>query len=104
MQIESRTFNYNGNIPIHYQVGGHGALPLVFLHGIASAHNTWHDLARLFPAERFRLFLLDLKGFGLSAKPRDGAYAVEDQAAMVQAFIREQGLRSVILVGHSMGG
>lgn len=104
LQIESRTFNYNGNIHIHYQVGGRGALPLVFLHGIASAHNTWHDLARFFPADRFRLFLLDLKGFGLSAKPRDGAYAIEDQVDMVLEFIREQGFRSVVLVGHSFGG
>ncbi|HEX9023853.1 MAG TPA: alpha/beta hydrolase [Geobacteraceae bacterium] len=104
LQIESKTFHYGGNIPIHYQVVGHGAVPLVFLHGIASAHNTWHDLVRLFPAERFRLFLLDLKGFGLSAKPRDGAYAIEDQVDMVQAFIREQGFHSVVLVGHSYGG
>ncbi len=104
MQIESKTFHYNGSIPIHYQVGGHGPLPMVFLHGIASAHNTWHDLVRLFPAGQFRLFLLDLKGFGLSAKPRDGAYAIEDQVDMVQAFIKEQGLRSVTLVGHSFGG
>ncbi len=104
LQIESRTFHYAGNVPIHYQVGGRGTVPLVFLHGFAAAHNTWHDLARHFPADRFRLFLLDLKGFGLSAKPRDNAYGVEDQAAMVQAFIREQGLRSVVLVGHSLGG
>ncbi len=103
-QIESRTFHYGGNIPIHYQVGGHGPLPLVLLHGFASAHNTWYDLARHFPADRFRFFLLDLKGFGLSAKPRDDAYAVEDQADMVRAFIREQGFRSVVLVGHSFGG
>ncbi len=104
MQIESKTFHYNSSIPIRYQVGGRGPLPMVFLHGIASAHNTWHDLVRLFPAEQFRLFLLDLKGFGLSAKPRDGAYAIEDQVDMVQAFIREEGLRSVTLVGHSFGG
>ena len=102
--LESRFFNYRSAISIHYRVGGNGPIPLVFLHGFAAAHNTWHDMARLFPAIRFRIFLLDLKGFGLSAKPRDGAYAVEDQAAIVRAFIREQGFSSVILVGHSLGG
>lgn len=102
--LESRFFNYRSGISIHYRVGGNGPVPLVFLHGFAAAHNTWHDMARLFPADRFRIFLLDLKGFGLSAKPRDGAYAVEDQAAMVRSFIREQGFHSVILVGHSLGG
>jgi pimeloyl-ACP methyl ester carboxylesterase len=104
LHVESKIFHYSGNVPIHYQAGGHGPLPLIFLHGFAAAHTTWHDIAGLFPADRFRIFLLDLKGFGLSAKPRDNAYAIEDQAAMVQAFIREQGLRSVILVGHSLGG
>lgn len=104
LQVKSKIFHYSGNVPIHYQEGGHGPLPLVFLHGFASAHTTWHDMAGLFPAERFRIFLLDLKGFGLSAKPRDNAYAVEDQAAMVQAFIRAQGFSSVVLVGHSLGG
>lgn len=102
--FESRFFHYTGGIPIHYQAGGHGPVPLVFLHGFASAHNTWHDMAVLFPLDRFSLYLVDMKGFGLSAKPKDGAYSVEDQAAMVRAFIREQGLRSVILAGHSLGG
>jgi pimeloyl-ACP methyl ester carboxylesterase len=102
--MESRFFNYRGGISIHYQVRGNGPVPLVFLHGFAAAHSTWHEMAGLFPADRFCIYLLDLKGFGLSAKPRDGAYAVEDQAAMVRAFIKEQGFRSVILVGHSLGG
>ncbi len=102
--LESRFFHCTGGIPIHYQAGGHGPVPLVFLHGFASAHDTWHDMAELFPPDRFSLFLLDLKGFGLSAKPKDGAYSIEDQAAMLRAFIREKQLRSVILIGHSLGG
>jgi pimeloyl-ACP methyl ester carboxylesterase len=102
--FESRFFQYTNDIQIHYQKSGHGPVPLVFLHGFASAHTTWHDMARHFPADRLTLFLLDMKGFGLSAKPRDGAYSVEDQAAIVKAFITEQRLRSVILIGHSLGG
>jgi pimeloyl-ACP methyl ester carboxylesterase len=102
--MESRFFNYRGGISIHYQAGGHGPLPLIFLHGFAASHTTWQDIIPFFPADRFRIFLLDMKGFGLSAKPRDGAYAIEDQAAMVRAFIREQGFPSVILIGHSLGG
>ena len=102
--LESRFFDYTGDIRIHYQASGHGPVPLVFLHGFASSHTTWHDMAGLFPSDRFTLFLLDMKGFGLSAKPRDGAYSVEDQAAIIKAFIRKQELRSVILIGHSLGG
>ncbi len=102
--MESRYFNYKATIPIHYKVGGWGPVPVLFIHGFASSHTTWTDIAGCFPADRFRIFLIDLKGFGLSAKPRDGAYSIEDQAAMVRAFIREQGFNRIILAGHSMGG
>ena len=102
--LESRTFYYSGNIPIHYQVLGNGPVPLIFLHGFAASHTTWHDIIPFFPADRFRIFLLDMKGFGLSAKPRDSAYSIEEQAVMVRSFIREQGFSSVILIGHSLGG
>lgn len=102
--FESRFFLYLDCISIHYQEAGRGPVPLVFLHGFASAHSTWHDLAGMFPADRYTIYLLDLKGFGLSDKPRDGAYSIGDQAEVVIAFIRHLGLDSVILVGHSMGG
>jgi len=104
MHVESRFFNYKGSIPIHYQAGGSGPLALVFLHGFAASHTTWSDIVHFFPADRFRIFLIDMKGFGLSAKPRDGAYSIEEQAVMVRAFIRELGFTSVILIGHSLGG
>ena len=102
--FESRFFRYDGEIAIHYKSGGCGPIPVILLHGFGSAHDTWHDMAALFPSDRFSLYLVDMKGFGLSAKPRDGAYTVKDQAAMVRDFIRELGLRSVVLIGHSLGG
>jgi len=101
--LESRYFNHGGT-SIHYQVRGHGPVPIVFLHGFASAHDTWHDLAPHFPPERFSIYLVDLKGFGRSSVPRDGAYAVKDQARVVRAFLAGVGLSAVTLVGHSMGG
>lgn len=104
MHLENEIFQYSGNVPIHYQVGGNGPKPLIFLHGFAASHTTWHDIIPFFPADSFRIFLLDMKGFGLSAKPRDGAYSIEEQAVMVRSFIRGMGFSSVILIGHSLGG
>lgn len=97
-------FSYAGTISIHYRTVGQGPLPILFLHGFASSSTTWQELAGLFPGEEYTLFLLDLKGFGLSAKPKDGAYAIEDQAELVKAFILDRGFRSLVLVGHSLGG
>lgn len=102
--FERRTFHYSAAIRINYEVAGQGGIPVVFLHGFAASLITWHDIRGLFPPERFRLYLLDLKGFGFSTKPRDGRYAPEDQAAVVTAFLEAEGLRRVVLIGHSLGG
>jgi pimeloyl-ACP methyl ester carboxylesterase len=101
---ERRTFHYSSEVRISYEAVGHGSTPVVFLHGFAAALVTWHDIRGLFPPERFRLYLLDLKGFGFSSKPRDGRYAPEDQADVVTAFLEAEGLRQVVLIGHSLGG
>lgn len=102
--MESAYFNYKNSIPIHYKVGGNGTVPVIFIHGFASSHTTWSELVDFFPADKYRIFLIDLKGFGFSAKPRDGAYSMDDQAAMVRDFIIERGFAGIILAGHSMGG
>ena len=99
-----RTFRYSDEVLISYEVQGHGATPVVFLHGFAAALTTWNDIRPLFPPDRYRLYLLDLKGFGFSAKPRDGKYSPEDQAAIVIAFLKAMQLRHAVLIGHSLGG
>ncbi len=99
-----RFFRYSADVLIHYQEEGAGPTPVVFLHGFAAALTTWHDLRGLFPHDRYRLIFLDLKGFGFSSKPRDAAYAVADQAAIVTAFLQALGVSGVVLVGHSLGG
>jgi pimeloyl-ACP methyl ester carboxylesterase len=99
-----RTFSYSASVQLNYEVVGHGATPIVFLHGFAASLVTWNDIRGFFPPERFRLYLLDLKGFGFSSKPRDGRYAPDDQAAVVSAFLEREKLRQAVLVGHSLGG
>ena len=102
--VPRREFRYSDNVVINYQVEGEGALPVVFLHGFAASLATWDDIRPLFPPARCRLYCLDLKGFGRSSKPRDGAYGPADQAAVVVAFLEGQGVRKAVLVGHSLGG
>jgi pimeloyl-ACP methyl ester carboxylesterase len=101
---EGEFFSYAGKVSIYYRTVGHEPLPVLFLHGFASSSTTWQDLAGLFPTDDFTLILLDLKGFGHSSKPKDGAYSIEDQAEIIRAFILERGFASLVLVGHSLGG
>jgi pimeloyl-ACP methyl ester carboxylesterase len=77
--------------------------PLVCLHGFAATRYTWRHLVAPL-ASRATVIRLDLKGFGDSPKPRDGAYTVADHAGAVAAYLRVHDLRDVILVGHSFGG
>ena len=102
--MTSQTFHYAPGVAINYRVQGRGPTRVVFLHGFAAALTTWDDLRGFFPADRFTLYLLDLKGFGFSTKPHDGRYRPEDQAQVVAAFLEAERLGQVVLVGHSLGG
>jgi pimeloyl-ACP methyl ester carboxylesterase len=98
------TFRYSDSVRINYEACGSGSLPVVFLHGFAAALSTWDDIRGLLPTDRYRLYFLDLKGFGRSSRPRDGAYRPADQARVLSAFLEAEGLQNVVLVGHSLGG
>ncbi len=97
-------FHYDADVWINYETEGDGATPVIFLHGFAAALTTWDDIRPLFPRDLFRLFFLDLKGFGFSAKPADGRYAPEEHAAILLSFMEALELRRTVLVGHSLGG
>ena len=96
-----RTFDYQG-IKINYYEAGQGP-PVLLLHGFGGCAYTWRYLIPPL-AVAHRVLTLELKGYGLSDKPRDGHYAVADQAKMVAAFIRRQDLHDLVIMGHSMGG
>lgn len=82
---------------------GPDAPSFLFLHGFAGSLFTWHSwTSRL--AERGRVVLVDLKGFGDAPKPDDGRYTPADQAAAVLELIESMDLRRLTLVGHSLGG
>ncbi|MCX6134953.1 MAG: alpha/beta hydrolase [Ignavibacteriales bacterium] len=98
-----RTFAYTDQIQISYEVHGRGNSTIVFLHGFGASVETWRDIqSRL--ARDNTLYFLDLKGFGLSSKPDDGKYSIDDEAEIVLAFLKSQNLHDVTLVGHSYGG
>ncbi|MEQ1503442.1 MAG: alpha/beta fold hydrolase [Myxococcota bacterium] len=76
--------------------------PVVLLHGLSDAHLTWRAIAPGLAADR-RVLLLDLPGCGYSGRP-DASYALAWQAQLVAAWLAQQGLDEVDIVGHSYGG
>ena len=89
-------------VPLYVRVYGTGA-PVVLLHGLGASGESFSciipELSR-----HFRLYVLDLKGFGDSPKPDDHRYSVYDQAVLVERFLQKHDLRNVTLIGHSYGG
>ncbi len=89
-------------INLNHQQTGHGD-PVLLIHGFGESAYTWrHVVPHL--ARRYRVIAIDLKGFGDSPKPRDGAYHIYENARAVLKFITDHDLRNITLVGHSLGG
>ncbi len=89
-------------IRLHYVRFGQGRAPLVLLPGITSPAATWE-----FVAERLAAFsdvyVMDIRGRGLSQGGAELGYRLDDCAADTEAFIRALGLGSPAILGHSMG-
>lgn len=98
-----RTFDYAPGVEINYEVRGLGHKPAVLLHGFGASLETWRTI-QPYLEPNLLLYLVDLKGFGISSKPGDGAYSIGDQASIVESFLQELELAEVCLIGHSLGG
>lgn len=92
-----------GSIKTHFVARGTRGDAIVFIHGFGCTTTTWEkNLDEL--SKAFRVLALDLKGFGLSAKPRDGEYHLEAFSRHVLGFLDAMKLDRAVLVGNSMGG
>jgi pimeloyl-ACP methyl ester carboxylesterase len=86
---------------LFYEDGGAGDPPLVFVHGVACAHDDWLEQLDFFRPRR-RVVACDLRGHGASTG--DPANCdIETYGADVAALMRALDLPPAVLVGHSMG-
>ncbi|KAH8894652.1 alpha/beta-hydrolase [Thozetella sp. PMI_491] len=75
-----------------------------FIHIWGGSSDTYSSLVKVL-SPFFPTVAVNLRGWGGSSGPDDaGAYKITDLASDVEFVIGTLGLRSVILVGHSMGG
>jgi pimeloyl-ACP methyl ester carboxylesterase len=89
-------------LTFHYRDWGRPDVPAtVVLHGFGHNGSHWDPVAAAL-ADRRRVLVLDQRGHGRSEWTAQYSFALmrDDLAAFVDA----RGLRSVDLVGHSMGG
>ena len=77
--------------------------PILCLHGLGANIFTWRYFIDSF-SKNHKLILVDLKGFGKSAKPEDGRYSIHDHADAIYELILQNDWRRLTLVGNSYGG
>jgi len=97
--IEANDLNF------HYREWGdtRSRHALVLLHGYAATSEIWSDVA-VDLAREFRVIALDQRGYGKTDRADDMDYTRATQLEDLELLIDALGLRSVTLVGHSMGG
>ena len=89
------------NININYEVFGSGKDVLV-LHGWGAEIKTVMPIANALSA-KFKVWLVDLPGFGKSGDPHDD-WDVYSYADFVKTFADTLNIHNPILIGHSFGG
>lgn len=85
---------------LHFQRHGNG-FPLVILHGLFGSSENWQPLARRFAAQ-FTVLTVDLRNHGRS--PHNDLMDYPAMAGDLARLFEAQQLRSVHLLGHSLGG
>ena len=87
---------------LHKEEHGDGD-PILCLHGLGANIFTWRHFIEPLSANN-KLILIDLKGFGKSAKPEDDYYSLQNHADAVYELILKNDWRRLTLIGNSYGG
>lgn len=87
---------------IHSLVFGEKGTSLVFLHGWQQNSRSFLPLVN-FLYQNYRLYFLDLPGFGRSEIP-PSSFTSFDYAMEVINWIEKKKLKKIVLIGHSFGG
>jgi non-heme chloroperoxidase len=85
------------------ETGNPGGRPMLFIHGFSQCRLAWSRQLDSGLGRDLRLVAMDLRGHGLSDKPRDGYGDPAVWAADIHAVVTELGLERPILCGWSYG-
>ena len=88
-------------LKINYIVEGEGE-PIVVLHGWGANINTVLSIVNILK-DRYKVYALDLPGFGESEEPKEVIGSFE-YAEIVRNFLLDEGIIKASFIGHSFGG
>ncbi|MBD2447239.1 alpha/beta fold hydrolase [Nostoc sp. FACHB-152] len=102
--LTAETWIWQG-FPISYHAQGTAGPAVVLVHGFGASWWHWRKNIPVL-AEKFRVYAIDLIGFGGSAKPQPGekiVYTLETWGQQVADFCREVVGGPAFLIGNSIG-
>ncbi len=85
----------------YVEQGKADGVPVIFLHGVTDSWRSFERVLPLLPTN-IHAFALSQRGHGDSHRPASG-YRFADMSADLLAFMDAMGLRTAVIVGHSMG-
>ena len=96
------------DLSCHWRVLGQpSAPPIVLIHGFGASSSHWRHNAGVLAAAGYRVFSLDLIGFGRSDQPGLNRHFSLDNrlwSRQLAAFLEEVVQQPAVLVGNSLGG
>lgn len=75
---------------------------VVFVHGFVESKHIWNSYAHEM-ASKYRVICIDLPGHGLSENLGE-THSMSLMAELVYSLLNDLGIKSCVLIGHSMGG
>jgi non-heme chloroperoxidase len=102
--MKTRTIAGGGGVQLHVvEIGNPGGRPILFAHGASQCWLQWTRQLNSSLADNHRLVAMDLRGHGLSEKPRDGYNDSRLWADDINAVIQTLKLDHPVLSGWSYG-
>lgn len=87
---------------MYYEEKGEGETVLL-LHGIPTSSYIWRAQIEAL-SKKYRVFAVDLLGWGLSDKPADFDYKIGSYVEIIDKFVESAGIKKMILIVHDLGG
>jgi 2-hydroxymuconate-semialdehyde hydrolase len=89
---------------IHYVQKGSGERTIILVHGLGGGAFTFRNNIDALADKGYKVYAIDLKGFGLSEKVIGSDYSHIEQAKILLDFMEKKGIEKATVAGHSMGG
>jgi haloalkane dehalogenase len=101
--FQSRFHTLAGGVRMHYIDEGEGDEAVLMLHGNPTWGFFYRDVVKSL-AGRIRCVVPDHVGMGLSDKPQDYRYTLEQRIADIASLVGSLGVKRVHLIVHDWGG